>query len=132
MITPRLVGNWGNRQRNIDETAVLAMTDCVVMLDLLAPADAIKDRGFFIMALLWNEDGDRLADHFLRPVPEKLLSALVPTLDDAVEILAEDRVPRGFDDCRELRGSFIGSAIAFGIALGLQPQRRILECKRRQ
>jgi len=58
---------------------------------------------FFVPAVGWDEHYPGLADCFLRCVSEKPLRALVPTGDDAVDILADDRVIGGFHDRGQCR-----------------------------
>ena len=51
--------------------------------------------------------GDRLADDFAGGVAEQPLRTSVPGGDDAVEILADDRVVRRLDDRRQLGGEVL-------------------------
>ena len=75
-----------------------------VMIDALAPADAVQDFWFLIHTILWNEDGDRFANDLFRCVAEQPLGTAIPTGDDAVETLADNRVVRRLDDrCQPLR-----------------------------
>ncbi len=48
-----------------------------------------------------DEDRDWLADYLVRSVAENALRALVPTRDDAIKGLADNRVVSGFDQCRK-------------------------------
>src|SRR3546814_16444121 len=46
----------------------------------------------------WNQDQDRLADDLVGRIAEEPLRTLIPARDDAVEVLAYDRVVGGLDD----------------------------------
>lgn len=64
----------------------------VSKLSTRSPADALDDPRLLILMLGRNEQGDILANSFLRPVAKKTLCAAVPRFDDAIQILAHDRV----------------------------------------
>src|SRR4029079_10867230 len=81
-------------QRNVDRRAVLALPNGFEVLDREAGANASHDFGLSVEAVLGNDDRDRLADDFVGGIPENPLGAAVPGLDDAVEILTDDRVVR--------------------------------------
>src|SRR6476660_6229879 len=80
------------RQRNVDETSVLAATDRIVMINPLAPAYARKNFRFLTHAIWGNQDRDRLADGLFRLVAEQPLGTAIPTCDDAVKVLADNRI----------------------------------------
>src|ERR1700678_2331482 len=65
------------------------------MINPLASPQARNNLFFFSTALRRNEKRDRLADGFVRGVAENPLRTLVPTGDDAVEALADNRVIGG-------------------------------------
>src|SRR5262249_29618516 len=90
-----------DRQRNLDEASVLAPADGFEVLDAFTPSDATEDFSLLILMIRRDEDGDRLADDLFRHVAEDPFGAFVPALDDAVEVLADDRVIGRFDDCDE-------------------------------
>ena len=80
------------RQRNIDQTSVLAATDGIVMINALTAAHALDDFWFFINAICRDQDRDRLADDLFRLIAEQPLGTAIPACDDAVEVLADNRV----------------------------------------
>jgi hypothetical protein len=57
MISPFLVFNRRNRKGNINATPVLALSNCLVMLDPLTAAVAVEDHGFFLGPIGWNKHG---------------------------------------------------------------------------
>jgi hypothetical protein len=66
-----------------------------------------------MMAIYGNEGKDRLADYLLGGIAEHPFGGVVPCLNDAIEILADDRIFRGFNDRSEtVRG--IGTGMLFG------------------
>src|SRR5690349_2428557 len=72
------------------------------MFDPLAPPYAAQDHGLLVSALRRDQERDVSANYLPRRVPEHLLGGPVPRGDDAVEILADDRVCRRLDDgCEE-------------------------------
>ena len=46
MTLPREVSDWRNGERNINEPSILALSNRLVMVDLLTAADAFEDSGF--------------------------------------------------------------------------------------
>ena len=87
-----------DRQRNVNQATVFTLANCFIMVDPLAAPDTFKNRGFLIKPFGRNENCDRLTDRFLSRIAKDPLSALVPTLNDAVEVLRYDRVVTGFDN----------------------------------
>ena len=57
--------------------------------------------GISSLLIVGSQQRDRPANHLFSLVTVNMLRALVPVSDDAVEILADDRVLRGIDDQRE-------------------------------
>ena len=86
------------RQRDIDQTSVLAATDGIVMINALPTAHAFDDFWFFINAICRDQDRDWLADDLVRLIAEQPLGTAIPACDDAVEVLADNRVVRRFDN----------------------------------
>ena len=62
----------------------------------------VEDHVFFGLPIGRNDHADRLADGFGRGVAEHAFGRPIPGRDDAVQILADDRVVRRFDDAREV------------------------------
>src|SRR5205085_2580209 len=79
----------------------------------LAPAKPRQDRILFGEPVRRKQNSDRAADHFVRRVAENDLGTPVPARDDAVQILADDRVVRGLDNGRQVgAGIFPDRALA--------------------
>ena len=85
-------------QRNLDQSSVLAPTNGFIMIDALAATDAVDNRGFLVEAVRRNHDRDRFADDLFGRIAEQPRRAPVPTGDDAVEVLAHDRVIGALDN----------------------------------
>src|SRR6185437_881249 len=81
-----------NRQRHVDKRAIFAAADGFVMIDAFAKPDALQYSRLFIDALGGHEHGYRSADRFLGGVTENAPRSVVPTDDDAVEALGDNRV----------------------------------------
>src|SRR5580700_3421734 len=79
-------------ERNRNPAAVLALPDRLIVIEAVAAPDARENFRLLVVELLRNQDGDRLADDFFGRVAEQALGGFVPADDDAVEILADDRV----------------------------------------
>lgn len=87
-----------HRQRDMDETAILAPSHRVEMLDLLAGAQLPDDRFFFVKPILGDDDRDRAADRLVSGKAKKLLGPGIPAHDDAIKGLREDRVVAVLDN----------------------------------
>ena len=68
------------------------------MLDALAAADPLEHQPLVVLVGGRDEPHDRRPDHLVGGVAEHVLGAFVPGGDDAVEVLADDRVGGGVDD----------------------------------
>src|SRR5271167_2154994 len=79
-------------QRDLNEPSVLSPTFSLVMLDPLAASDAVEDTPHLIGASRGCQNRDRLSDHLGGGIAENPLCGLVPTGDDTIERLADDRV----------------------------------------
>ena len=71
-------------------STALGILGAVVVLRVLGPTDA----GRFSLAVRGNEQCDRLADGLRGRVAEETLRTFVPAGDEAVKVLADDRVFR--------------------------------------
>src|SRR6476659_10250772 len=80
------------RERNVDQTSVLAATDSIVMINTLPTAHAFDDFWIFIKAICRYQDRDRLADDLIRLIAKQPLGTAIPASNDAVEVLADNRV----------------------------------------
>src|SRR6185369_206605 len=83
---------------------VLSLAHRFVMVNPIAAADALQDFRFFLEMIRRNENGYRLADNLLRSISKDPLRTAIPARNDAIQILADDRIVRRFDDGREKRG----------------------------
>src|SRR5262245_25669962 len=86
------------------------------MIDLVAAANQRQHRVFFALTIGGHDDANRFADHLRRGVAEHLLRRAVPRRDDAVEVLADDRVVARLDDRRETPHGALGGSAAGDVA----------------
>src|SRR4051794_9484274 len=68
------------------------------MFDARAAADATEDEVLLLLAVRRDDESDGLANRFFSGVAEHPLRGRVPRLDDAIEVLADNRVVRRFND----------------------------------
>ena len=61
----------GNRQRNVDQAAILAHTHRLEVVDPLAARELLNNRSFFVTTLRRNNQCDVLANRFFRSVAEQ-------------------------------------------------------------
>ena len=97
-----------DRERDRDQRAVLVLSNRLEMIDGLATANPGQDFRFLAEAVGGYDGRDRPADHFLRRVAEHALRPKIPRRDDAVQVLADDRVVGRRDEGREVKGRSIG------------------------
>jgi len=64
------------------------------MIYTLPTAHAVDDFWFFINAICRDQDRDWLADDLVRLITEEPLGTAIPACNDAVEVLADNRVVR--------------------------------------
>src|SRR5204863_8986181 len=69
-------------------------------------SDPLQDSFLFIQALGRNEDRDGPAHDFIRAVTENAFRALVPTGNNAVQVLADNRIVRRLDDGSQIGGGW--------------------------
>src|SRR5215207_7510526 len=93
----RSIPHRGHRQRNIDQTSILAAADSFIMFYLLATSYALQNFAFLMQEVRWKQLGDRLADDLFGCVPEKAFGSWVPAGNDAIWVLTDDGVIRGLD-----------------------------------
>src|ERR1700722_7611392 len=93
-----LVPDRRNRHRHAKSLAALLNSDGVVMIDSAPGSELSEDLVFLILEFLRNEPQNRLSYHLLRGVTEHPECSFVPSLDDTVQILADDGVLRGIDN----------------------------------
>ena len=129
-----VVSHRRDRDRDLDQGAVLTSPDSLIELDVLAGPRA-RDHSFEVSARVRLEHRDRLADRLVRPIAEDLLRAAIPDRDHAVEIGADD-CGIGRDDDRRERAIDVLNPLAIGdvaadreptqpLAGGGRPRRRV-------
>ena len=77
---------------------MLALPNRLKMIYPLSSPDTGQNLALFLKPVLWNNDSDGLANRLCRGVAEEALRTPVPAGDNAVEVLAYDRVIAGLDD----------------------------------
>ena len=77
---------------------MLALPNRLKMINPLSSPDTGQNLSLFVKPVLWNYYSDRLANRLFRGVAEEALRTPVLAGDDAVQVLAYDRVITGLDD----------------------------------
>ena len=85
-------------ERDVDHAAVLAPPNGLEVVDGLAAANLLEDRGLLVAARLGNDQRHRLPDRFRGGISEQALRSPVPAQDDFVEVLGQNGVVRRLDD----------------------------------
>jgi hypothetical protein len=62
------------------------------MVHTLSVAEPRKNRGFFLATVCGNDQRDVFPDRLFRRIAEQPLSSLIPTANNALEILADNGV----------------------------------------
>src|SRR5262249_46393947 len=88
-------------ERYVHESAVLALANGLIMVDVRAAQASIENAGFFVVAIRWDESGDRSAQHLPGRITEDPFSASIPARDNAVQVLADDRIVRSGNNSRQ-------------------------------
>ena len=96
------------RDREVEAPPVLSETNGFKMIEAFAAPDAREDLLFLVLAIRWNQSDDRRADHFVGGVSEDALGPEIPTGDDTVQILSDDRIVGRGDDRRQPVRSDVG------------------------
>src|SRR5262245_23828074 len=97
-----------NRERNVNQGSILATPDGFVVAHVFAAPNALQDRSCLVLAIWRKQNQARLADNFFGPIAKHPFRALVPTLDNAVEVLTYDCVIGGFDNRDEPLSTILG------------------------
>src|SRR5882762_1955624 len=84
---------------NVDLPSVLCIPYRLEMIGRLTARNPSQDRGLLARTLRRDQHGHGLAEGLLRAIAEQPFCAGVPTGDDAIQILACNRIVGGFDDC---------------------------------
>ncbi len=77
-MTPFVVADRRHRERNRQAGAILALTDGLVVVDLLAAPDLREDDIFFGLELVGDQHADGLADRFGSRVAKHPLCGWIP------------------------------------------------------
>src|SRR6516225_2613212 len=78
---------------------ILGDAKCVKMVIPVPAFYPSKNLLFLCLALRRNQSHDRRSDHFLSRVTKDAFCTLIPTCNDAVEILSNDRIGRVIHNC---------------------------------
>jgi hypothetical protein len=90
------------RDRNFKHVTILGNPRGFIVLDRFATSDRGKQPLFLVVTLRGNHRQDRLPEDLGCRIAEELFRAMVPTGDDAVQALADDRIfRRGDDQCQQ-------------------------------
>ena len=89
---------------------MLTPPNSLEMIDALSASDARQDLTFFALSVLWNHNCNRLTNGLFGGVAEDTLGTPVPARDNAIEVLAYDRVVAGLDDGRQPTQPLFGFA----------------------
>ena len=92
------VPDWRDGQRDGQKRTVLAPPHRLEVIDRAARAHLAQDVIFLRKPVGGDDERDGLADRFFSGVAEHPLGGAVPRRDDAVEVLADDRVVGGLDN----------------------------------
>jgi hypothetical protein len=77
---------------------MLGLPNRLKMIDPLSLPDTGQNHAFFVEPVLWNNQGDGLANRLFCRVVEEALRTPIPAGDDAVQVLAYNRIITGLDD----------------------------------
>ena len=66
---------------------------------------------FLVQAIAWNDQRDVLSNGFLCGIAEQALSALVPTRNDTIQILAHNGIVGRSKDGSQQSGCFFGPSL---------------------
>src|ERR1700722_1973645 len=78
------------------------------MDDPVPAAQAGKNLLFLVPTILGDDECNMFADRLLGGIAEHVLSALIPALNDAVEVLADDGVVGRSDNCGQVGRCLLG------------------------
>jgi hypothetical protein len=88
----RIIVNRRDGQRDRNQRPVLALADGVEVRDPFARSNAPEDHVLLGLPIGRNDHANRLADRFRCGVAKHAFSRTIPGGDDAVQVLADDRV----------------------------------------
>src|SRR5581483_6423493 len=81
-----------HRQRNIEQRAVLAPADGLIVMNPLTRADPGENPRLLVEAIWREQDGDRPTDCLCRGIAEQSLGTIIPRRDDAIYIFGNDGI----------------------------------------
>src|SRR6516165_8298958 len=87
---------------------ILGDANCVKMVIPVPAFYPRKNLLFLCLALQRNQSRDRRSDHLLSRVTKDAFCTLIPTCNDAVEILSNDRILRVIHNCCQAARDQIG------------------------
>src|SRR3979490_2719839 len=86
------------RERDLKLSAILRQSSRLEVRDTLVGSNAREDLVEFMTQFTWNQERNWLSDRFACGIPVHPLGAPIPTQDDALEVLGDDRVFRRIDN----------------------------------
>src|SRR5262245_21116702 len=95
----------------MDRPAILADANGLQPLGRLPCADAVKNFSFLIQSVGRKQNSDRLTDDFLSPITKEPLCAVIPRLNDSLEVLGGDGIAGVLDDGGKLGNRFLCFAL---------------------
>ena len=104
------VADRRERQRHLDLGPVLALTDRLEVVDLVACPDPVQQLRCLVVEPGGDENRHRLADDLIGGVAEEALGAAIPGQDRSVEVLADDGIVGGLDHGPVHRSIVVGPA----------------------
>ena len=111
-----------DRERHVDDLAILAPAPRLEMRDRLAAPDALKRLERFLLIFRRHEDGDGFANHFFGRVAENSFRAPVPVRNNSFERRSRDGVfGRRHNRSETAHRLFVG----FSIRVAEQDTRRL-------
>ena len=109
--------------RDVDDLAVLPDPDRLEVLDALALANAVQERGHLVGSLRWSEEREGQAQHLLARVSVDALRRRIPVDDRSVQGVGQDGILGGFDDSRQAAEGLFGLVAVGDVADGGRDER---------
>jgi len=95
------IADRGYRDRELQLSPVLGNAHRIEMINPLSALELVDDLDLFVLQSFGDDPEDGLANHFLGSVAKNALGAPIPGDNDAVEVLANDRIIRRRNNGRE-------------------------------
>src|SRR5579863_2708804 len=106
-----------NRHGNIQQSPVFSFADGFEMINALPPSEGCENTSLFFETVWRDDQSNMLANRFFGSVTKNSLCGFVPIDDDAVEILRDNGILRGFDDGSEATLYLLGSLALANVAV---------------